>query len=331
MDNYTLYLIKNDGAKHNITSIVGNLKWEDSIETLGVRVDFSVVRNQEDKYLVNYDLVEIGDKIIKYNNNIETFRGIITDVTTNRYSKDITAFDYAFYLNKSKTIIQFYKSSANKSIEKICEKFGVKVVVPNMATLITKIYKDNTVAEVISDILKQVKEEIGKKYFYEMVQDTLYIREQGFETIQATYQPAVNVQAFNVLDAIGNITKTESIQEMKNSILVVSDEEKSTQIIASAKDNANIGKFGLLQDVMSVDKKDSAKANNIAKNKLKELNRIGEDITIDLLGNNKIKCGRLLDLNVTDYGVIGKYLIKTSQHTYQNSIHKCSITVKKVI
>ena len=87
MDNYTLFLIKDNKAKHNITNLISNLSWSDNIDTLGTQLSFDFTRNREDSFLVKKDLVETGDKLILTNNNKEIFRGIITDLDWSRYGR----------------------------------------------------------------------------------------------------------------------------------------------------------------------------------------------------------------------------------------------------
>lgn len=107
--------------------------------------------------------------------------------------------------------------------------------------------------------------------------------------------------------------------------------KKSSRVVAIAKDDKNIAQFGLLQEVESVDDKDIAKAKVIAQNKLKELSRIGEDISIELLGDDNVRAGRILEVNNDMFKLQGQYLVKDCTHTYQNRIHKMSLTIEKVI
>lgn len=332
MDNYTLFLIKDDKKQINITNLCGNLSWKDSIDTLGMELNVDVARNTDDKYIKGYDLAEVGDKIVLLNNDKEIFRGIIVDLGTERYSKSITAFDYAFYLNQSRTIIQFNKVRADEAIKQLCSKFNVPIGnIASISTVITKIYKDNTIADIIRDILKQATNELGIKYRLEMRAGKLYIEKYTDLIIKPLFKPAMNVVEFNPLEAIGSISKTESIADMRNSILISSSDEKSSRVVAVAKDNKSISKFGLLQEVESVDDKDIAKAKIIAQNKLKELNRIGEDISIELLGDDNVRAGRILEVNNDMFKLQGQYLVKDCTHTYQNRIHKMNLTLGKVI
>lgn len=331
MDKYNLILAKNSGMSYNITKLIGNLSWSDDLETLGTKLNFDFARNLDDKYLANYDMLTIGDKVILNNNAQEVFRGIITNVGYAKHIKSVTCFDYAFYLNQSKTVKQFYKISASRAIIELCKQFSVPIgQIEVMNTKISKIYKDNTIAEIIKDIMQQVEHETGTKYRLEMRAGKMYIIKYYEININPAFAPSDYAPSFKVLNVLGNISKEENIQDMRNSILVTSDDEKSAKIKATAVDNESIKTFGLLQDVLTADKKDASQAKHIAKNKLNELNRIQEDISISVLGHDDFKSGRIIPLTNKPYNLSGKYLIKSANHTYSNSIHKCDLTIKGV-
>ncbi|MOA08038.1 hypothetical protein D3C78_1277720 [compost metagenome] len=67
---------------------------------------------------------------------------------------------YLWLIQKNK---QLKKASASNSVEKLFDKFGVKHRIVKMNTLIKKIYKDETVSDIILDILEQVKQETGQQ------------------------------------------------------------------------------------------------------------------------------------------------------------------------
>jgi len=331
MDNYTLLLLKNQ-QKYNITKLSQELLWRDSIDTLGMELSFNIAKNNDDIFIKNYDVTEVGDKLVLSNNGIEVFRGIITDETINRYSKNIVAFDYAFHLNKSKTIIQFNKIRADEAIKQLCSKFNIPIGnITAISTLITKIYKDNTIAEIIKYILDIATKELGIQYRLEMRSGKLYIEKYMDLIVKATFKPASNLAAFDVTKAIGNISRSRSIQDMKNSIIITSSDEESTRVYASAKDDNSINKYGLLQEVQSVDDKDIAQVNNIAKNQLKLLNRITENTSIELLGSDLVRAGRILNIEEKTSGLSGNYLVKECTHTYNNRIHKMQLNIEGVI
>lgn len=332
MDDYKITLIKDSGESKDITNYSGELSWRDSIDTLGMELNFDVARNTEDRYMKSYDIVEVGDKVILTNKEKEIFRGIIVDLGTQRYSKSVVSYDYAFYLNQSKTIIQFNKIRADEAIKQLCNKFNVPIGnITNIFIRITKIYKEDTISDIIKDILKMATDELGIKYRLEMREGKLYIEKYSDLIIKPKFKPASNLGSFNVLDATGDICKSESISDMRNSILISSGDEKSSKVLAEARDDINIAKFGLLQDVESVDDKDIAQAKNIANNKLKELNRVGQDISLELLGDDSVRSGRIIEVDNYMFDMKGRYLVKECTHSVQNRIHKMNITIEKVI
>lgn len=330
IDNYSVFIFR-EGTGYDITAFCGDLSWRDSIDTLGMELHFTTAYNDA-RYFPKLT-VELGDMVILSNNGIEVFRGIVTDESIDgRFSRSFTAFDFAFYLNKSKTIKQYNKMRADEAIKKLCSEFNIPVgTICPIPTLISDIYPDKTIAEIMEDILDKSTKELGTKYRKEMRVGKFYIDKYEDLIVTGLFKPASNIQAFDVTKAIGSVSRSRSIADMKNSIIIVSSEEKSTRVAAKAEDSGSISKYGLLQEIESVDSKDIAQARNIAKNKLAELNKIAEDTSIELLGSDAVRAGRILNITEPISGLIGKYLVKECTHTYKNSIHRMSLNIEGVI
>lgn len=329
--NYKLEVIKETGESREI--LYDKLNWKDNIDTLGMQLNFNTPRNLKDRYLKNYDIAEIGDKIlVTREDDLEIFRGIIADLGTNRFSKSITAFDYAFYLNKSKIIKQFNKIKADEAIKNLVSSFNIPIGnISSMTTLITKIYNNKTVSDIIKDIIKQVEDTSGQKFRMEMREGKLFIENYKDLIIVPSFKPAINVAGFNPLLAIGDINKKENIIEMKNKIVIYSGNEKKVKVVAIAKDDKSISKYGLLADTESVDQKELSQAKNIAKNKLNKLNKVGQNITLELLGDDNVRAGRIIEIDEKDYNLQGYYLVKNSDHVYENNNRKMKLTIEEVI
>jgi len=317
MDNYDVILVK-ENFQLSIKQLVGSLSWESDIDTLATNLKFDFARNRKDLNFKIFDILEIGDKIILLNYGVELFRGIIVNVDWNEFKKSVTCFDYGFYLNTSKTIKQFYNIQAYKAISELCSEIEIPIGnIETMNTNINKIYKNKTISEIINDILALVTNETNIKYRIEMEKGKLNIVK--YEEIE-----------INDTVVLGEISKSENIQDMKNSILVSSNEQENTRIIQSTKDEESINKFGVLQDVIMIDNFNESQTNNVAKNKLKELNKIKKEISVTVLGNDKYKAGKIIRLKNDIFDIDGKYLIKNASHSYNNSIHKCTLILEVI-
>lgn len=319
---YSIFIFRNN-VKYDISEVAENLAWGDSVDTLGMSFTFSI----PNKILYSNDFrVNVGDKLLVINSKTksEVFRGIVTSKSIDKHTSDINALDYAFYLNQSKTLIQFKKATATDAIKQLLSKFDIPIYsIADIPTKVTKIYSGETIAEIINDILAQATKERGTKYRFEMYAGKVYIEKYQNLTVKGAIQLASNLGAIDLVDTISSITATESIDEMKNSVIVAKD----NKILATAQDSKNIQSFGLLQEVVSADDGNPAKARTIANNTLKELNIIQKEISIEALADDTIRAGRLIELNEPSMGLIGNYLIKSCNHSYTNNNHRVSLTL----
>ena len=322
---HELYVIKG-GKTKNITQAVGNLAWSSNIDALGVELSFDYAYN-DTQYFVGLDILELGDHILLYNDGKELHRFVIvSQEVSGRFGKHFNCFDYAWYLNKNETVIQFNKISASAAIKKLLDKVGIKHKVIDIPTQISKIYKEKQpISEIIKDILEMATQERGTKYRMEMQIDTLVIEKQSNLLIDPKVKLSSNTAPFPVASAISNPSRKISIEDMKNKVIAVSSEEKAVKILAESSDPNSIAKFGQLTEVLIVDQKNQAQARNIAKNRLNEANRINEDISLELLGHDEIRAGRLMKFNEPVTGIVGTYLVKSANHTANNGIHKVNV------
>ena len=306
-----------------ITAYTNNYKLSDNTDTLGQEFTFDLVSNPLDANMANLQLA-MGGKVIFSNdgsNNNRTsfndsavsqelrqiFTGIIVDGKKsgiNKYS--YTAFDYAFYLNKSETSIQYNDIDGTTAIRQVCDKNGVPLgSVPIINTKIKKVYEGTPVSDVIKDILKQATEETGYKYRIEVRGSQLFIED---------YKDLVLDVA--ITGIVGDYNYTETIQDMKNRVLIISSSEKNEQVLANVEDADSIRQFGVLQKVQKVEDKEKAKAMQVAKKYLDDLNKIKQTFSVRLLGDDSVRSGRILKFNQPIIGMEGQFLIKNCVHDY---------------
>lgn len=309
----------------NITPLFGSLSWRSNTNELGDQLDFDMAFNDAPYFPKNP--VDLGSLIVLKNTD-EILRGfIITEQKNGRNPVQYTVFDHAFYLNKSKAVYQFNKVAADQAITKILTDFKVPIgKIAGMKTLIKKIYPgDQTVSDIIKDIMDIVKKATGVKYVMEMRQGKLYIEKQTDMLIKATFSLATNFGSSDVMAAISNPSRKRSIDEMRNSIKITSGDDSSVKVVATAKNDNLIKQYGLLQEVQSIDKKDIAQAKNIAANMLKDLGKIFEDNSIEVPGDDRVRSGRILEVTETITGMSGNYVINDVTHTVKNGFHSMQL------
>lgn len=311
-----LHVIKREKAI-DITEVSGSINLSTSVDTLGASLVFNIVRNYNDLSYLFSDEIETGDVIILTNEK-ELFRGIVVSISTTKYSRTVECLDYCFYLNKNKVIKQFDHIAASVAIKQLLQEINApEGEISNISTSITKVYYSNTIAEIINDILKQVNEELGVKYKLEFIDNKFNVNPFKKINVEFRYKQT------------GNETINESIQDMKNRILVTSNEQESTEILAIAEDAKNIEKYGSLQEIINVDpEQKEAKVRNIAKTKLKELNKVFKTVSLEGFGDDNFRAGRVVYLNNSKLKLFGEFLIKSCVHTWRKGEHIVNLEVE---
>lgn len=312
----------------DISDIIGNLTWRDTVDTLGVEVDFELPINRYDKkFEFLYDIT-LGDPIQILNAKGEVLvQAIIVSETPNEKITSFTAYDMAWYLNKSTIIKQFKKMIGNDCVKSLCKEIGIDVEVSGLDTKIDKIYKDKAVSEVIKDIIEQCSQFNSKKFFIEFDNGTLKVMPYQKIKVFGTFEIQKD-KFININENIGGVSLSKSIVDMKNSVLVITENKGAIRTIGEEQDSKSIEKYGKLQEVVTLDEKEFSKANLVAKNELKKLNKITEDFSIDVLGDDNVKSGRVIDIDLPLFNLKGEYLIKESNHTISNHIHKISLKLE---
>ncbi len=302
----------------DITPAVGNLSWQNSILELATTMSFEIAKS--DAQHTNIYLPREGSIIQMYTNE-EIFRGIVLTVddgskTVNTY----TAADFGWYLNKSKETYQFNNMPASKAIRKVCADFNIDIdSIPALETKITKIYFDKTIAEILQDIL----EICSGGYNLDMTPKGLRIYKIGSIYAYPEFRLSPNTQLLYSPNLRSNVSHSVSIEDMKNSIKVITETDGNYSVKKVVQDTGLIDKYGLLQEVVKIDT-EKENANIVAQKKLSELSKIQESYSFEIIEamDSYTRAGYMISVDGLDY------IIESSEHSIKNGIHYTKIALK---
>ncbi|GED13975.1 hypothetical protein [Aneurinibacillus migulanus] len=317
--------LTHEGTRYELTPVVGPMSWSDSIEELGQRLDFTLPIASATPYF-KFKIAP-ADIVTVINEGKVIFMGYIFDMTYTETNRAITCYDPLFYLNKSKTTIQFKgKETATACVKKLLGPFAIPTArIATMNTKIKKIYNEQTYSDIIKDILYQAKRDIGEDYRFQMENGKLVIDRQNAFLLDVAIKLSSNSGKFDLLEFISNPQRRVSISELRNSIVITKDDQVYTSIAAPD----SIGKYGLLQEAITFDGNTLSDAKRQALSALQELNRVNEEVSFDLLGHDDVRSGRVLKITEAKTGIIGQFIITSTNHTLANGIHKVSCTFKR--
>ena len=303
----------------DISPAVGNLSWQNNIAELATTMSFDVAKS--DARHTSIYLPREGSIIQMYTNE-EIFRGIVLTVDDgSKTSNTYTAADFGWYLNKSKETYQFNNMPAHKAIRKVCSDFNIDIDrIPTLTTEITKIYFDKTISEILADIL----ELCGGGYNLDVTPRGLRIYELGSIYAYPEFRLSPNTQLIYSPLLRGNVSHSISIEDMKNSVKVISETDGSYSVKKVVRNSDLIGKFGLLQDVVKINP-EKENADTVANQKLSELSKVQESYSFEMIEamDSYTRAGYMITVDDADY------IIEGSSHNIKNGVHYVKLDLRK--
>ena len=329
---YKIILTK-DGQSEDITSLVSELSWNESLDTIGVTLTFSVP-DKDERYIPRLKIMA-GDIVQVFNDDGEMIRAIVVNVGRNYPKRTVKAMDFAFYLNKNDVVIQFKNKSVSNCVKQLFTHIGITAgSVCDMPANVKGVYIKN-VNEIIKELIKIQQDNDGKKYHYEMRAEKIYLFQLPTEPISYIFKPAINVGEFDVTDknAHARGKYTHSIEDMRNTVIAKVNSKKSGQMPKKqfvVRDEENIKKYGMLAEIYDVNSDDESNIQELAKNELKEKNKLKQELSMDFIGHDKARAGRVMHIVDEYLGINDNYRIKSVSHKVNGNIHTMSCNLESL-
>lgn len=301
----------------NISQHIGDLSWTNTKDSLATIMNFSTPKPDDMPYMNMY-IPKKGD-IVRYSGGTqEDFRGVIIEIDNgDKYINKYVAVDAGWYLNKTADTYQFTSMRADECIKKICGDLYVPIaVIPDLSKLITQIYIDKTISDVIKDIL----DKCGRGYNFDFVPNGMRIYLCSDMIAEPKFRISPNTELKSSIQLMGNIEHKSSIEDMKNSVKVITE----TGVVTTLKNDVNINKYGFLQEVVKMN--DGDDATMIANSELWWLNREKETMSGEIIEelDSYTRAGSTIEKD----GV--KYMLVSCQHSIKNGVHYNKIDMERI-
>lgn len=322
--------LNKDGQTTDITNLVSDLSWSESLDTVGLSLSFSVP-DTDDRYITRL-LIMAGDIITVSNDDGELIRAVVVNVSRDYPKRTVKAFDFGFYLNKNDIVIQFKNKSVSECLKILFSKVGVSVGgICDMPAKVNGVYIKN-VNEIIKELIKMQQDNDGKKYYYELRGKDIYVFQLTDEPINYIFKPAINVAAFDVTDknAHSRGKYSHSIESMKNRVTAIINSKTTGNVPAvefTVSDDENIKKYGLLSENYTVNSDDLENIKSLAKNELTDKNKLKRELSMDFIGHDAARPGRVMHIADDYLGIDDYFRIQSVSHKVNGNIHTMSCTL----
>lgn len=307
---------------NRITNIVGNLTWKNSIYELSTTMSFETPK-PVGSYMSDLIYVPVVGDIIQQVTNAEIFRGVIIKVDDgDRFVNKYDVVDLGWYLNKTKQTYQFKNISAADAIKELCADLSITVAeLPELETSINEIYFDQTV----SDILTNILDKCGGDYNYDLVPSGLRIYEIGSKIAYPEFTVASNIPQQYSVDFRGEVSHSQSIEEMKNSVKITSEKDNVYTELKVLQNREYIDKYGFLQEIIKIDP-DKENVDEAASTALNEYCKVDESYSFTIIEkyDSYTRAGEIIAVD----GV--NYVIESTDHSFKGGQHYNRLELRRV-
>lgn len=313
-----------NGVDHDISGMCSGLEITGNLTSVCRQATVTIqigIYNQSFPHLIFPTNTPLWIKDVNDDGSLKEglFSGIIIDYTKTSETYEVTAFDYAYFLKRSKVTKNFDNITAENAVLKILEELGVsaKYLYPSKI-IINKLLAQQNAYDSIMDVYTQVSKQTGSKFYL----STSYYNEVGvylvgYHKCNTLIRPATTVSgAVN-----GNLLSVEYKVTGSNIVNRVKVYDEYNQLVDTLNNEAySVNEYGVLQEEYVVEEDKDYKT--VVPNTL--FHGIDKDISVEVLGNYdyytgsevKIHVPWIADLGMNSDGSYVSAYITSDTHTW---------------
>lgn len=288
------------------------------------KLDFKIARNALSD-LSSFEFYE-GDCVMLNVNGTDMFKGyIFSKSRTKEHIISVTAYDQTRYFKNKDTVV-YENRTASELIQSLASQFNVLTgVIEDTEYKIPERSEDNvTLWDIFDNALSLTTINTGK----------LYILYDDFglltlKNIDSMFVPLIVSDKTTLIDF--NF-KTDIDSDTYNQVKLYRDNDKKRQTYV-VQNTLNVMKWGVLQYTEQISEHYSeAKIAEIANLIMKQKNRVKKTLSIEDIGDTRIRAGCGIKLDIKDAGEVIDQIAVINQctHTFKNNEHLMKLELEEL-
>lgn len=276
-----------DTKRYDITSIVkDNIQLSSDVDSITAQMDFELAYNYREGLPYHPIDLDRGAYFVELYDAANTliFQGIIPKISVNSKNPKFSCFDPGFYVSRVSEIFQFNNLKADECVKKMLSEFDMPIgTIEKCEVKIDEYFYKESVADIIKKIIESIKEDNGEKWYFYFKDNAFHFSKRSSDKYLAgeiqpkKYEIMINNSYINIFNFIKDPSYSVSFENMKNSIIVVDGDDEKMNKVDTAKDEENIAKYGLLQELVKQEKNNQEKSAKKGRVKSKGKKKTGKE------------------------------------------------------
>lgn len=308
-------LIENklDNKIYDVSEIACSISYSDSLNNGCSKLELTYI----------YDGVVFSNGSVirfKYNDAYIFYGYVFSHERTQGDEITLTAYDQIRYL-KAKDTFVIRDMRVDELIKVIANYFNLRIgKLDDTGYKLPISIKDNqTYMDMIYDGISNTLIGTGRKFAFK----------DNFGNLELT-----DIEKMRIPLIIGDMSLayeykySASIDENTYNLIKISKDNESTgkRDIYIAQDSSSFERYGILQYYESADKDANEEQLKVKANTLLQLmNKETEQITIEALGDTRVRAGNSILANISDLEIMKYLIVRSSKHNFKSDTHTMSL------
>ena len=301
-------VLKNKTETIDVTNMISTIKWSGSTSEIARVLELQFLYPLHDYYTPKI-YPNIGDEMYLYDDNgEELFRGRV--FYNERFGEQgtiqITCYDDAIRLSKSKGTYNFKNKTAEAITRTVCNNLGISIGKLASTGIPQKMICSNmNMYEIIKEAYKTAGSQNGKEYIITMKQGKLYVDQVGNKVVDYVLRADTNIIESSY---------SENAEGVVNKIKIYDEDD---QYLGVVKDDGLISLLGTFQEIYV--KEQDKQARTVAQSMLQGISR---EISVAVKGNTSCISGKAIKVEDSLTKLIGSFCVESDEHEWSNGQYK---------
>lgn len=304
-------ILKNKTDNIDVTNMINEIVWGGSTSEIARTLQLNFLYPLHDTYAPKI-YPNIGDEMYLYNDNEkELFRGRV--FYNERFGEQgtiqITCYDDAIRLSKSKGTYNFKNKTAEAITTTVCNDLGIEVGALAKTGIPQKLLCSSMgMYEIIKTAYDGASSQNGKKYYITMRKGKLCVDQVGNEVVDYTLRADTNIVESSY---------SENAEGVVNKVKIY---DENDQYLGIVQNDELIDLVGTFQEVYI--KEDNKQARTVAQSMLQG---ISQEISVTVRGDTSCISGRTIKIEDSLTKLVGSFYIESDEHEWSGGRYKTNI------
>ena len=306
-------VLKNKTGTIDVTNMTSTIKWSGSTSQIARVLELQFLYPLHDYYAPKI-YPNIGDEMYLYEDEgKELFRGRVfyNERLHEQGIIQITCYDDAIRLSKSKGTYNFKNKTAEAITRIVCNDLGIEVGILAATAISQKILCSSmNMYEIVKEAYEAASRQNGKQYLITMRKGKLCVDQVGNEVVDYILRSDTNIIESSY---------SENAEGVVNKVKIYDEED---QYLGVVQDNELIDLLGTFQDTYI--KEEDKQAKTVAQGMLQGITR---EVQVTVRGNASCISGKVIKAKDLFTKIVDSFYIKTDEHQWINGQYNTKINL----